>query len=199
MIVLIPLLLLAAGPALGPAIGRAMPGLVARARARLHLGAAGRHAGAGVVLGPETLDRIVRARRRARTSCGCAGRRSRGDASVNRTPCAGLPWLAPVPKTRRRLKWIVTGERGRFRSKRRASSSSATSSKTVRCASPEPTAPTPSRPPEIGRCVPALQTANLAAAFARTISTSSTLLVILIALLMDPRSSWPAERRCSAP
>jgi len=113
MIVLIPLLLLAAGPALGPAIGRAMPGLVARARARLHLGTAGAPPRArGVVLGPETLDRIV------------PGKTTREDvlrlcgAEVEEEVRLGQPdhrvlvyrgWRA-VPKTRRRLKWIVTVE-----------------------------------------------------------------------------------------
>jgi hypothetical protein len=60
MIVLIPLLLLAAGPALGPAIGRAMPGVWGWVRARMHLGTSQASPRArGIILSPEMLDRIV--------------------------------------------------------------------------------------------------------------------------------------------
>jgi len=70
MIVLIPLLLLAAGPALGPVLGRSTVALVARLRARLHLGVPGvkaRSRESGVLLEQEVLNRIV------------PGKTSRGD------------------------------------------------------------------------------------------------------------------------
>jgi hypothetical protein len=78
MIVLIPLLLLAAGPALGPTIGRAMPGLLARVRARLHWARLGRVRGrAEWCLRPRRSTASCQARLPAETSYGCAGRRSR--------------------------------------------------------------------------------------------------------------------------
>ena len=111
MIVLIPLLLLAAGPALGPAIGRAMPGLLARARARLHLGASGASPRArGVVLEPETLDRIVpgkTSREEVLRLCGMEVEEEERRDQPDRRILIYHGWRA-VPETRRRMKWIAT-------------------------------------------------------------------------------------------
>jgi len=113
MIVLIPLLLLAAGPALGPAIGRAMPGLLARVRARLHLGASGaRPRASGVVLGPETLDRIVpgrTSREEVLRLCGTEVEEEERLDQPDRRVLVYRGWRA-VPETRRRMKWVATVE-----------------------------------------------------------------------------------------
>jgi hypothetical protein len=113
MIVLIPLLLLAAGPALGPAIGRAMPGVLAWARARLHLGASGApprmH---GVVLAPETLGRIVPGRTTREEVLRLCGREIEEEQRLgepDRRVLVYRGWRA-VPETRRRMKWIATVE-----------------------------------------------------------------------------------------
>jgi hypothetical protein len=113
MIVLIPLLLLAAGPALGPAIGRAMPGLLARVRARLHLGASGASVRErGVLLTRELLDRIVPGRTTREEVLRLCGseveeeeRRDQPDRSV-----LLYRGSRAVPETRRRIKWIATIE-----------------------------------------------------------------------------------------
>lgn len=113
MIVLIPLLLLAAGPALGPAIGRAMPGLLARVRARLHLGTAGASPRArGVVLRPETLDRIVpgkTSREDVLRLCGREIEEEERRDQPDRRVLIYRGWRA-VPETRRRMRWIATVE-----------------------------------------------------------------------------------------
>jgi hypothetical protein len=113
MIVLIPLLLLAAGPALGPAIGRAMPGLVARVRARLHLGASGAPPrGSGVVLGPETLDRIApgkTTREDVLRLCGAEFEEERRLEQPDHSALVYRGWRA-VPVTRRRMRWVATVE-----------------------------------------------------------------------------------------
>ncbi|MBI1726789.1 MAG: hypothetical protein HYR50_05945 [Candidatus Rokubacteria bacterium] len=113
MIVLIPLLLLAAGPALGPAIGRAMPGLLARVRARLHLGASGASPRArGVVLAPETLDHIVpgkTSREDVLRLCGREVEEEERRDQPNRRVLIYRGWRA-VPETRRRMRWFATVE-----------------------------------------------------------------------------------------
>ena len=113
MIVLIPLLLLAAGPALGPAIGRAMPGLLARVRARLHLGASGVSARThGMVLSPETLDRIVpgkTSREDVLRLCGREVEEEERRDQPERRVLIYRGWRA-VPVARRRLKWVAIVE-----------------------------------------------------------------------------------------
>jgi hypothetical protein len=113
MIVLIPLLLLAAGPALGPALGRAMPGLLARARARLHLGASGASPRVrGVVLAPETLDRIVpgkTSREDVLRLCGREAEEEERRDQPDRRVLIYRGWRA-APETRRRMKWVATVE-----------------------------------------------------------------------------------------
>ena len=110
MIVLIPLLLL---PALGPAIGRAMPGLLARVRARLHLGASGASPRTrGVVLGPETLDRIVpgkTSRDEVLRLCGAEVEEEERLDQPDRRVLVYRGWRA-VPETRWRMKWVATVE-----------------------------------------------------------------------------------------
>jgi hypothetical protein len=113
MIVLIPLFLLAAGPALGPAIGRAMPGLLARVRTRLHLGASGaRPRARGVVLGPETLGRIVpgkTSREEVLRLCGTEVEEEEQLDQPDRRVMVYRGWRA-APETRRRMKWVATVE-----------------------------------------------------------------------------------------
>jgi len=113
MIVLIPLLLLAAGPALGPAIGRAMPGLLARVQARLHLGASeARPRARGVVLAPETLDRIVpgkTSREEVLRLCGAEVEEEERLDQPDRRVLVYRGWRA-VPETRRRMRWLATVE-----------------------------------------------------------------------------------------
>ena len=113
MIVLIPLLLLAAGPALGPAIGRAMPGLLARVRARLHLGASGARPRAhGVVLTPEALDRIVPRRTTREEVLRLCGPELEEEVRLDVPKLRVLVyrgWRA-VPETRWRMKWVATVE-----------------------------------------------------------------------------------------
>jgi hypothetical protein len=113
MIVLIPLLLLAAGPALGPATGRAASRLVVRARARLHLGAPGASVRErGVLLARELLDRIVPGRTTREEILRLCGseveeeeRRDQPDRSV-----LVYRGSRAVPETRGRMKWIATIE-----------------------------------------------------------------------------------------
>jgi hypothetical protein len=113
MIVLIPLLLLAAGPALGPAIGRAMPGLVARVRARLHLGTSGAPPrGSGIVLAPETLDRLVpgkTTREDVLRLCGAEVEEEQRLEQPDQSVLVYRGWRA-VPVTRRRMRWVATVE-----------------------------------------------------------------------------------------
>jgi len=113
MIVLIPLLLLAAGPALGPAIARAMPGLLAQVRARLHLGASGGRARArGVVLGPDTLDSIVpgqTSREEVLRLCGTEVEEEERLEQPDHRVLVYRGWRA-VPRTRRRMRWVATVE-----------------------------------------------------------------------------------------
>lgn len=78
MIVLIPLLLLAVGPALGPAIGRA-----------------------GWCSGPRRWTASCRARPRARTSCDCAARRSRRRSGSTSRTAASWSTAAGAPYPRR--------------------------------------------------------------------------------------------------
>ena len=109
MIVLIPLLLLAAGPA----IERAMPGLLAWMRARLHLGASGASPRArGVMLAPETLDRIVpgkTSREDVLRLCGREVEEEERRDQPDRRVLIYRGWRA-VPETRRRMKWVATVE-----------------------------------------------------------------------------------------
>jgi hypothetical protein len=113
MIVLIPLLLLAAGPALGPALGRAASRLIVRARARLHLGAPGASVRErGVLLTRELLDRIVPGRTTREEVLRLCGseveeeeRRDQPDRSV-----LVYRGSRAVPETRRRMKWVATIE-----------------------------------------------------------------------------------------
>ena len=111
MIVLIPLLLLAAGPALGPAIGRAMPGLLARVR--LYLGGSGvRPRAGGVVLGPETLNRIVpgkTSREEVLRLCGTEVEEEERLEQPDHRVLVYRGWRA-VPRTRRRMRWVATVE-----------------------------------------------------------------------------------------
>jgi hypothetical protein len=113
MILLIPLLLLAAGPALGPVIGRAMPGLLARVRARLHLGTeGGRSRERGVVLAPETLDHIVpgtSSREDVLRLCGREVEEEERRDRPDRRVLIYRGWRA-MPETRRRMKWVATVE-----------------------------------------------------------------------------------------
>lgn len=113
MIVLIPLLLLAVGPALGPALGRAMPGLLARLRARLHVGASGASPRArGVVLEPETLDRIVpgtTTREEVLRLGGSQVEEEQRRDQPDRRVLIYRGWRA-VPATRRPLRWIAIVE-----------------------------------------------------------------------------------------
>ena len=113
MIVLIPLLLLAAGPALGPAIGRAMPGLLAQVRARLHLGTSGASPRmSGVVLASETLDRIVpgkTSRESVLRLCGREVEEEQRRDQPDRCVLIYRGWRA-VPETRQRMKWVATVE-----------------------------------------------------------------------------------------
>jgi hypothetical protein len=113
MLVLIPLLLLAAGPALGPTIARAMPGLVARMRGRLHLGASGAPPRAGgVVLAPDTLDRIVpgkTSREEVLRLCGTEVEEEERLEQPDHRVLIYRGWRA-VPRTRRRMKWVATVE-----------------------------------------------------------------------------------------
>jgi hypothetical protein len=113
MLVLIPLLLLAAGPALGPTIARAMPGLVARMRTRLRLGASGAPPRAGgVVLAPDTLDRIVPGKTSREEVLRLCGTEVEEEERLERPDHRVLVyrgWRA-VPRTRRRMKWVATVE-----------------------------------------------------------------------------------------
>ena len=115
MIVLIPLLLLAAGPALGPVLGRSTMALLTRLRGRLHLGAAGataRPRERGVLLGREVLDRIVPGRTSREDVLGLCGseveEEERGGEPDRRT-LVYRGWRA-VPETRQRMRWVATVE-----------------------------------------------------------------------------------------
>jgi len=113
MIVAIPLLLLAAGPALGPALGRAMPGLLARIRTRLHLGASGAPSRArGVLLAPETLDRIVPGTTTREEVLRLCGTEVEEEQRLEQPERRVLVYRGrrAVPETRRRMKWVATVE-----------------------------------------------------------------------------------------
>jgi hypothetical protein len=111
MIVLIPLLLLAAGPALGPVLGRAVTALIARMRARLHLGDPGtRVREHGVMLPRETLDRIVpgtTTRADVMRLCGAVVEEEERLDQPDRRVLVYRGWRA-VPETRQRMKWVAT-------------------------------------------------------------------------------------------
>jgi len=115
MIVLIPLLLLAAGPALGPVLGRSAVALVTRLRARLHLGVPG--AGArprerGVILGQEVLDHIVpgkTSREDVLRICGREVEEEERRGEPDRSVLVYRGWRA-VPETRQRMRWVATVE-----------------------------------------------------------------------------------------
>ncbi|HUO64792.1 MAG TPA: hypothetical protein VMT97_13850 [Terriglobales bacterium] len=115
MIVLIPLLLLAAGPALGPVLGRSTVALVARLRARLHLGVPGAKARlreSGVLLGQETLERIVpgkTSREDVLRLCGAEVEEEERRGQPDRSVLVYRGWRA-VPETRQRMKWVATVE-----------------------------------------------------------------------------------------
>jgi hypothetical protein len=113
MIVLIPLLLLAAGPALGPVLGRSTAALIARMRARLHLGAPGtRVRDHGVMLPRETLDRLVpgtTTRDEVLRLCGVEVEEEERLDEPDRRVLVYRGWRA-VPETRPRMKWVATVE-----------------------------------------------------------------------------------------
>jgi len=115
MIVLIPLLLLAAGPALGPVLGRSTVALVARLRVRLHLGMPGAKARlreSGVLLGQETLERIVpgkTSREDVLRLCGAEVEEEERRGEPDRSVLVYRGWRA-VPETRQRMKWVSTVE-----------------------------------------------------------------------------------------
>ena len=115
MIVLIPLLLLAAGPALGPTIGRAVAAVIGRLRGRLHLGAASASARTlqrGVLLDRATLDRIVpgvSSREEVVRVCGAELEEEERLGEPDRRVLVYRGWRA-VPETRRRMIWVATVE-----------------------------------------------------------------------------------------
>jgi hypothetical protein len=115
MIVVIPLLLLAAGPALGPMIGRSSVALIARLRGRLHLGARGATARTrerGVLLTQDVLDRIVpgqTSREDVLRLCGPEVEEEERRGEPGRSVLVYRGWRA-VPETRQRMRWIATVE-----------------------------------------------------------------------------------------
>jgi hypothetical protein len=115
MIVLIPLLLLAAGPALGPVLGRSTMAFVTRLRARIHLGVPGvkaRPRESGVLLGHEVLDRIVpgkTSREDVLRFCGAEVEEEERRGEPHRSVLVYRGWRA-VPETRQRMKWVATVE-----------------------------------------------------------------------------------------
>jgi hypothetical protein len=115
MIVMIPLLLLAAGPALGPVLGRSAVALITRLRSRLHLGGPGAKARlreSGVLLGREVLDRIVpgkTTREDVLRLCGPEVEEEERRGEPDRSVLVYRGWRA-VPETRQRIKWVATVE-----------------------------------------------------------------------------------------
>jgi hypothetical protein len=115
MIVIIPLLLLAAGPALGPVIGRSAVALITRLRSRLHLGVPGVKAlprERGVLLGREVLDRIEAGRTtRAEVLrlCGTEVEEEERTGKPDRSVLIYRGWRAE-PETRQRMRWLATVE-----------------------------------------------------------------------------------------
>jgi hypothetical protein len=115
MIVIIPLLLLAAGPALGPVIGRSAVALITRLRSRLHLGVPGVKAlprERGVLLGREVLDRIEAGRTtRAEVLrlCGTEVEEEERTREPDRSVLIYRGWRAE-PETRQRMRWLATVE-----------------------------------------------------------------------------------------
>jgi hypothetical protein len=87
-----------------------MPGLLARVRGRLRLGASGPSARThGVVLSPETLDSIVRgktSREDVLRLCGTEVEEEERRDQPDRRVLIYRGWRA-VPVTRRRLKWVA--------------------------------------------------------------------------------------------
>lgn len=115
MIVMIPLLLLAAGPALGPLIGRSVVALVTRLRGWLHLGGPGakvRTREQGVLLTQAVLDRIVpgqTSRDEVLRLCGGEVEEEQRRGEPERSVLVYRGWRA-VPETRQRLRWVATVE-----------------------------------------------------------------------------------------
>jgi hypothetical protein len=90
-----------------------MPGLLARVRTRLHLGGSVANPRShGVVLSPETLDRIVpgkTSREEVLRLCGKEVEEEERRDQPDRRVLIYRGWRA-VPVTRRRMKWIATVE-----------------------------------------------------------------------------------------
>jgi hypothetical protein len=115
MIVVIPLLLLAAGPALGPVLGRSAVALIGRLRARLHLGVPGAKIlprERGVLLGREVLERIVPGRTTREDvlrMCGTEVEEEERTGEPDRSVLVYRGWRAE-PETRQRMRWVATVE-----------------------------------------------------------------------------------------
>src|SRR5499433_2844872 len=115
MIVVIPLLLLAAGPALGPIIGRSAVALLGRLRSRLHLGVPGAKIlprERGVLLGRQVLERIVpgrTTREEVLRMCGTEVEEEERTGAPDRSVLVYRGWRAE-PETRQRMRWVATVE-----------------------------------------------------------------------------------------
>ena len=115
MIVVIPLLLLAAGPALGPVLGRSAVALIGRMRARLHLGVPGAKIlprERGVLIGREVLERIVPGRTTREDVlrlCGTEVEEEERTGEPDRSVLVYRGWRAE-PETRQRMRWVATVE-----------------------------------------------------------------------------------------
>src|SRR5215468_5350140 len=115
MIVVIPLLLLAAGPALGPVLGRSAVALIGRLRARLHLGVPGAKIlprERGVLIGREVLERIVPGRTTREDvlrMCGTEVEEEERTGEPDRSVLVYRGWRAE-PETRQRMRWVATVE-----------------------------------------------------------------------------------------
>ena len=115
MLVIIPLLLLAAGPALGPLLGRAFAALIMRLRTRLHLGVPGAKAlprERGVILARQTLERIVpgkTSREEVLQLCGTEVEEEERHGEPDRSVLMYRGWRA-VPEMRQRMRWVATVE-----------------------------------------------------------------------------------------
>jgi hypothetical protein len=115
MIVVVPLLLLAAGPALGPVVGRSAVAVVGKLRGRLHLGVPGAKVlprERGVLLGRETLERVVpgkTSREDVLRLCGPEVEEEERRGEPDRRVLVYRGWRA-VPETRQRVRWIATVE-----------------------------------------------------------------------------------------
>jgi len=115
MIVVIPLLLLAAGPALGPVIGRSAVALLGRLRSRLHLGVPGAKIlprERGVLLGRQVLERIVpgrTTREEVLRMCGTEVEEEERTGAPDRSVLVYRGWRAE-PETRQRMRWVATVE-----------------------------------------------------------------------------------------